>query len=379
MKATVQRTRLIEALTPLKDLASTKSESYLNHNMLALGTHNSTLLLRTMNIVEGYYAQYTIGAVVDNQGQEDSYYPLTDLLTVLGKYTDEFVTLEIVEEELHATKDSGKRVIRVLSVRCGKSKSKLKPVDVYEHDWTFEQIPSSIDPRPWQKHIGRVLYASAKDENRPALNGVLVEVKEGELAVVAADGYRLARSVVGVTSEPNQEHVVPKRLAKFIASFKAPMRMHFEKTLVHIESGELQIRAMLITNAYPNYMTVVRGVAESEQIAFSIAEMKRAINIAGVFARDRANHIHVRSVPEGIEVLGKSSERGDSAHVIDNLADTRFDFEFGANYKFILEALAHLDDKEVAIRLAGGSTESPSWHQVRFQAENQLHLIQMMT
>ena len=62
-----------------------------------------------------------------------------------------------------------------------------------------------------QKLIGHVAFAASTEESRPILNGVLWELRSGEMRMVATNGHRLARMTVpaGVTTATSTDFIVP--------------------------------------------------------------------------------------------------------------------------------------------------------------------------
>jgi len=55
-------------------------------------------------------------------------------------------------------------------------------------------VEISLDPDLLERLIRRTIYSVSTDETRPALNGALFQIRDGELRVVATDGHRLSKA-----------------------------------------------------------------------------------------------------------------------------------------------------------------------------------------
>ena len=63
-----------------------------------------------------------------------------------------------------------------------------------------------------QAGIGQCLFAAAKESSRYAINGVLWEIKDKKLMLVATDGRRLARCRINLASAPDEKIAATKRI-----------------------------------------------------------------------------------------------------------------------------------------------------------------------
>jgi len=105
--------------------------------------------------------------------------------------------------------------------------------------------------------LKQVSYAMAKDGCRPVLNGVCLTADKGKLAVVAADGFRLAETTVK-SRGPLDRTVVPEKAVGIIERLMPDKISLYrdEKNISFVGDG-LVLTAMITQGEYPNYKQVI--------------------------------------------------------------------------------------------------------------------------
>src|SRR5262249_20347152 len=82
-----------------------------------------------------------------------------------------------------------------LNIRCGSGSTNVKGIDASE----FPAVPESDSesgmaiPASFSRDMSqKVVFAAAKEDNRPILTGILLKVDGSTFTLASADGYRLA-------------------------------------------------------------------------------------------------------------------------------------------------------------------------------------------
>src|SRR5690606_18300924 len=90
-----------------------------------------------------------------------------------------------------------------IELKCGKSHFKLNGLPADEFPTITEDDFSqglTVTGANLNGLIHRTSFAVSTEESRPILNGVLWELRDGEMKMVATNGHRLARMAVPVES-----------------------------------------------------------------------------------------------------------------------------------------------------------------------------------
>jgi len=101
----------------------------------------------------------------------------------------------------------------ILTVQSGKFKATINGISASE----FPVIPLSSDsavtfPKEAFLTSSQILFASAVDEGRPVLTGILTEAGDGKLDFVATDGFRLAHRQLNMPKDTARfKSLIPRR------------------------------------------------------------------------------------------------------------------------------------------------------------------------
>ena len=228
----------------------------------------------TSTIARPIYQNVKIEAV-----GEDIFLSATDLevglrLRVGGVKIEEEGTVLLPEERvsriLGATPDESISLVGdEAAVTLESSDSKFRIVAEDPRD--FAEIPAltedgviEVDPDVLQYMARHVVFATAEERGRYALNGVLLVVgKDGNFEMVAADGARLA-SVKKKVSNPNKQAIdciVMKKgieQAGRLASLSdKPIRLQVTENQLLAENDAGRLCCQLVEGQFPNYREVI--------------------------------------------------------------------------------------------------------------------------
>ncbi len=110
--------------------------------------------------------------------------------------------------------------------------------------------------------ISKTIFATADDELRPVMNGILVSMEAGAVTFVATDAHKLVRhkvAVEGVTAEAS--FILPKKPATLLRSLLAKegdaIRIAFDEKNVTFGMANQTLVCRLIEGNYPNYNAVI--------------------------------------------------------------------------------------------------------------------------
>lgn len=192
-------------------------------------------------------------------------------------------------------------------------------------------------------------FAASTEDTRPILNGVLWEVKDDRMQMVATNGHRLARYSVPLESEASSVEVIipPKALAQIGRIFDAEdvIRVAFDEKQIGFQGERGMVFSRLIEGPYPNYEQVIPTDndklvrADKERLADALRRMV-------VMASDQTHRVRLSLADDVLRFhvstpdVGEGSEEMMVAYEGDPL-----DIGFNANY--LLEVLRSIETEEV--------------------------------
>lgn len=171
--------------------------------------------------------------------------------------------------------------------------------------------------------VGRTAFAAAREQGRYAMHGVLVEVGDGTLRMVATDGRRLAIASAPletahyqpVTSRPS---IAPtKGMQLFCRVMSDPLdrvRVSLSDNQIGLRTRNAEVFARLLEGEFPRYSAVVP--AESKHVLEGDATtLERKLRLVANVTGDEARAVRFVAKNGQLELFGQSAGRGE-AHAV---------------------------------------------------------------
>jgi len=207
-----------------------------------------------------------------------------------------------------------------------------------------------------KKFIGAlslVLFSASRDLSRPVLSGINFVEKEGEMDIVATDGFRL--SLFHMKNELNiQSMLIPAEfLLELIRNTKEKkiITMNYlnEEKMVYFKAGEDEYYTRLIEGEFPPYERVI-PVEKKTTITIGKNDLIRNVKLISVFARDFSSII-ICQFTKGEVRLSPKMEGGVENATTQEIELEGEEMKVAFNFKFLLEFLNSIDEEEVVIEL----------------------------
>ncbi len=204
-----------------------------------------------------------------------------------------------------------------------------------------------------QKANDTVTFSAAKDDPRPYLNGILVQVRDGELRFVASDSHRLALyRVMSADFAGQADAIVPREAFEFVKKLKdgdTQVRLLFGEGSWGLEANGVRMVTRLIEGPYANYEDVIPR-PDGNTLQVSRPALEQALRRLMIVA-DPPTYLVKMSLSEGkVELTATSSSVGEGTETL----EARYigePLELGINAQSFQEILRHIDDDEVIVRV----------------------------
>ncbi|HEX2201679.1 MAG TPA: DNA polymerase III subunit beta [Longimicrobium sp.] len=202
-----------------------------------------------------------------------------------------------------------------------------------------------------QRLITHVSFAASTEETRPILNGVLWQLRDGDMRMVATNGHRLAKMTLPVEAAsrvPAADLIVhPKALGQVQRLFGAGTPVEVARSENHLgfRSEDVQVYTRLIEGPYPNYEQVIPKDNDKSMVADKGA-LQAAVRRMAIVASDQTHRIRMSlggpMVKFSVETpdLGAANEELPVEYEGDPL-------EIGFNAQYLLELLRYMPTDEV--------------------------------
>jgi len=242
-----------------------------------------------------------------------------------------------------------------VTLECGRSKFKLLGLPRDE----FPTFPSVRFNDSWrvksgelQKLISHTAFAASTEESRPILNGVLWELREERMRMVATNGHRLAKMELPVeasSAPPGDLIVPPKALEQIRRLFPAEEELEIARGENHLgfRSPFTSVYTRLVEGPYPNYEQVIPKDNDRYAIADK-ASLTQALKRMSVIASDQTHRIKMSFNTGMLKFSVTTPDLGEASDELPvNYTGDQLDIGFNATY--LLEILRFMPTEQVRL------------------------------
>lgn len=168
--------------------------------------------------------------------------------------------------------------------------------------------------------VTQVARAASRDEARPILTGVLVEVNREGLTMVATDSYRLALRELPATAEGEARALVPERALSEVGRAaagdeKAEVELFVEGSSIAARVGSLSLTSRLIEGEFPNYRQLLPEGYDNRLVA-SRSRLLDAVRRVGLLARE-SSPVRLEFNALGVRLSSSSPDLGGAIEVVE--------------------------------------------------------------
>lgn len=242
-----------------------------------------------------------------------------------------------------------------ITIECGRSKFKLLGLPRDE----FPTFPTVRFNDSWrvksgelQKLISHTAFAVSTEESRPILNGVLWELREERMRMVATNGHRLAKMELPVeasSAPPGDLIVPPKALEQIRRLFPAEEELEIARGDNHLgfRSPFTSVFTRLIEGPYPNYEQVIPKDNDRYALADKAA-LTSALKRMSVIASDQTHRIKMSFNTGMLKFSVTTPDLGEASDELPvNYTGDQLDIGFNATY--LLEILRFMPTEQVRL------------------------------
>ena len=202
--------------------------------------------------------------------------------------------------------------------------------------------------------VNQVSRAASRDEARPILTGVLMEIRTDGVTMAATDSYRLAVRELGASADSEAKALVPERALSEAGRAAAAedegfIELFVDQSQVAFRRGAFTLTSRLIEGEFPNYRQLLPERYESRLIV-SRQRLIDAARRVGLLARE-SSPVRLEFNSLGVRLSSSSPDLGGANEVVE--ADYEGEELTAAfNPAYLLDGLtaAHGDQVQVEVR-----------------------------
>ena len=241
---------------------------------------------------------------------------------------------------------------------CGASSYRL---NTYAAD-DFPRLPVitdtalvELDRETFLETVGKVSRAASRDESRPVLTGILVQLEGRTLTMAATDSYRLSVKETALPGDAGRslEAIVPARALGEVTriaqtSTAETLRFGAEENQVAFQLDGVSLTARRIDGQFPNYQQLRPESFEAE-ITLPREEFLDAVRRVGVMAQ-RNSPLRLRFEEGQLTIQAVTHDVGEARESLP-IAYGGDVLEIGFNPEFLRDGLDTVSEEDVRLKL----------------------------
>jgi len=192
--------------------------------------------------------------------------------------------------------------------------------------------------------IQKTVFAISNEESRYTLNGALLLLRPGSVAMVATDGHRLALierdiEVAGLKNE--LKLLIAKKamgeLVRLLSEGEGELPVSISKDEGHLflSLGQRVLICRMLTGQFPNYEAVLPR-ENSRVLQLEKESISAAVRRVALLADERTRAVRIHVENGQLEISSSSGEYGEAREVLDTAYQDEA-MQIGFNYQYLLD------------------------------------------
>ncbi|MCP3676930.1 MAG: DNA polymerase III subunit beta [Deltaproteobacteria bacterium] len=273
--------------------------------------------------------------------------------------------LDIVKSLPRAGKISCEIADGKAGIVCGRSKFSLStlPAQEYPTSGEFEADARLVIKQSGLKALFELTqFAMAQQDVRYYLNGMLLDLRGGELKAVTTDGHRLAiaEQEVSTEKEERRQWIVPRKgvmeLGKLIGQGDETVALNMNKNGIQVELPQVRFTSKLIDGNFPDYERVVPKESQCDKEVKADKEaLRQSLARVAILSNEKYRSVRLNLKENSWGVVANNPEAEEASDEVEVEYEGE-DLEIGFNVAYLAEALANLPGDEAVILLSDSSS-----------------------
>jgi len=204
--------------------------------------------------------------------------------------------------------------------------------------------------------INKTLFATADDELRPVMNGILIEISPDDATFVASDAHKLVRyKRSDVKAEIDSSFILPKKPAALLKNLLPKedfdVKLEFDEKNAFFSLTNFKVICRLVEGKYPSYNSVI-PTTNPNKMQIDRLELYNTLRRVSVFSNAASNLVRLKISGNQLVVSAQDIDFSISAVERLNCVYEGDELEIGFKSSFLLEILSNLSSSEIKVELS---------------------------
>ncbi len=348
MKFVVSSTELLSHLSVVSRVISTKNTLPILDNFL-FNLQGNNLEITASDLETTLTTRIALENVTD-EGQVAI--PFRILVDTLKEFPEQPLTFDIDADTLaiKASSDTGEFNIVGQPAEDFPAKAEVKEE---------KKVSMNVPANALLSGITKTIFATAEDEMRPVMNGILFELNDEALTFVASDAHKLVRyKRFDVKSEQESSFILPKKPAALLKNVlvkeTSDVVVDFDDKNAQFTLENYTMVCRLVEGAYPNYNSVLPD-NNPNQMTIDRVDFYNSLRRVAPFTNQASNLVKLSLSGNQLVVSAQDLDFSISAFERLKCQYEGDEMDIGFKSVFLIEILSNISSSDVILSLSDPS------------------------
>ncbi|MGD8907776.1 MAG: DNA polymerase III subunit beta [Chromatiales bacterium] len=243
-------------------------------------------------------------------------------------------------------------------LQSGRSRFSLSVLPAQDYP-VIEPTPSNIaltvNEGLFKRLIEKTQFAMAQQDVRYYLNGMLLELANGDIRTVATDGHRLALSQSNdvVSKEINIQVILPRKavieLGRLLSDRDEEIKIELSNSYIKIMLENSVFTSKLIDGRFPEYQRVMPSGSDKE-VEANKGNLRQSLNRASILSNEKYRGIRFSLQPNLLQLQAHNPEQEEAEEELE-VQYQGDELNIGFNVGYLIDAISVIEEDEVIIEL----------------------------
>ncbi|WP_286240651.1 DNA polymerase III subunit beta [Neptuniibacter halophilus] len=250
-------------------------------------------------------------------------------------------------------------------IKAGRSRFSLSTLPAAEFP-NVEDSPETLELSMLQQQLRTLIdktgFSMAQQDVRYYLNGMLLEIANGQLRSVSTDGHRLATSVTAVEAQDGMQHqiIVPRKgileLARLLQNGEEPLRLVIGASHIRAHVGDFTFTSKLVDGKFPDYQRVIPKNGDKVLLSDRM-ELRQVLSRIAILSNEKYRGVRLSLTSGYLQVMANNPEQEEAEETlaVDYEGDS---LEVGFNVNYLLDCLSILNSDVVRLTLSDSNSSA---------------------
>jgi DNA polymerase-3 subunit beta len=246
-----------------------------------------------------------------------------------------------------------------VTVKSGRSRFTLSTLPARE----FPNVEDSMGTHQFtvkqgqlKRLVDRTSFAMAQQDVRYYLNGMLWEIRDKHLRVVATDGHRLAMCTLSgqIDASDDTQVILPRKgvleLARLLLEDDADIAIVIGSNHIRATTQHFTFTSKLVDGKFPDYQRVLPRTPDKIVLG-SRTDLRQAFTRTAILSNEKYRGVRLKLTSNTLDIVANNPEQeeAEEAVAVEYEGDS---LEVGFNVSYLLDVLGVLSGEQVKLSLS---------------------------